>query len=74
MREEVNKISQSSKSRTVYLHGAVLIGKSYTMLVIIYIWGKLELPWLIVEGDGNSPQSLPCRTVGIAWMTDTLVA
>ena len=74
VREYLYKVKELGEGGTVDLHWCVGTVKDDAVLVVVNIWGILEEPVLIIDGNRDSAQVLAGRVVHSAAVTGVLLA
>ena len=64
MGELLDKVKQLSECRLINFHRHVLSVKYNAVLIIVHIWGILESPLTVIDGNGNDSVVIPGRMVG----------
>ena len=64
MGELLDKVKQLSECRLINFHGHMLSVEHDAVLIVVHIWGILESPLTVIDGNGNDSVVIPGRMVG----------
>ena len=59
-----DKVKQLSECRLINFHRHMLSVKHDAVLIIVHIWGILESPLTVIDGNGNDSVVIPGRMIG----------